>query len=653
MRLLRRRPPDHDWLEQRAAGSQPGSTSDLLALAEQIATFGPNARATGRVWSSRGSAERARKFGSVGLLLSGLVTVVSAVTPSIGSRLNAIDDVVPLPVHRAAFLVAAVTGLVLVQLASGVRRGQRRAWAIAVVVLVLTVAAHALKGLDIEESAAAAAVAIFLVVQRRYFRTPSDLGSLRRAIIPLLGTAAFAIVAGVVTIKVRRPRLSVRQSVVAVIERLVGVRSVPVHGRLDRFLSPAITGVGATLVVGIAWLLVRPALRARLHPEPAGRARDIVNRFGADTLAYFALRTDKQHWIYGDTLISYSVYNGVCLVSPDPIGPVVERQAAWAAFQTFTSDHGWHLGVLGAGHDYRGLYEGSGMRSLYVGDEGIVDVATFSLTGGAMKGLRQAVNRVANKAYTISFHDPATIDPALAASLKAMMADSRKGDVERGFSMTLSRLFDPDDLGLWLAVCHDPDGQPAAFCQFVPAGTTGFSLDLMRRAVGDHPNGLTDFVLVRTIERAATQGYRCISLNFATMRAVLAGEAGSGLGRQVERWALERLGGSMQIESLWKYNAKFQPRWQPRYLVYDSTDGLVPIALAVAKAESFWELPVIGAFLKPKTTRPADHVKRPKMRPSEQDVQAAAGQASEQMADIGETRSERQSGTDTDDDNRE
>ena len=99
--------------------------------------------------------------------------------------------------------------------------------------------------------------------------------------------------------------------------------------------------------------------------------------------------------------------------------------------------------------------------------------------------------------------------------------------------MTLSRLFDPDDLGLWLAVCHDPDGQPAAFCQFVPAGTTGFSLDLMRRAVGDHPNGLTDFVLVRTIERAATQGYRCISLNFATMRAVLAGEAGSGLGRQV------------------------------------------------------------------------------------------------------------------------
>ncbi len=223
------------------------------------------------------------------------------------------------------------------------------------------------------------------------------------------------------------------------------------HGRLDRFLSPAITGVGATLVLGIAWLLVRPALRARLHPEPAGRARDIVNRFGADTLAYFALRTDKQHWIYGDTLIRYSVYNGVCLVSPDPIGPVVERQAAWAAFQTFTSDHGWHLGVLGAGHDYRGLYEGSGMRSLYVGDEGIVDVATFSLTGGAMKGLRQAVNRVANKAYTISFHDPATIDPALAASLKAMMADSRKGDVERGFSMTLSRLFDPDDLGLWLA----------------------------------------------------------------------------------------------------------------------------------------------------------------------------------------------------------
>jgi hypothetical protein len=56
---------------------------------------------------------------------------------------------------------------------------------------------------------------------------------------------------------------------------------------------------------------------------------------------------------------------------------------------------------------------------------------------------------------------------------------------------------------------------------------------------------------------------------------------------------------SMQIESLWKYNAKFTPTWRPRYAVWDSPENMLPAALAVARAESFFELPVIGRFLTP------------------------------------------------------
>ena len=46
---------------------------------------------------------------------------------------------------------------------------------------------------------------------------------------------------------------------------------------------------------------------------------------------------------------------------------------------------------------------------------------------------------------------------------------SRRGEVERGFSMTLSRLFDPEDTGLMLSVASDPAGKPQAFVQWVPA----------------------------------------------------------------------------------------------------------------------------------------------------------------------------------------
>jgi lysylphosphatidylglycerol synthetase-like protein (DUF2156 family) len=189
------------------------------------------------------------------------------------------------------------------------------------------------------------------------------------------------------------------------------------------------------------------------------------------------------------------------------------------------------------------------------------------------------------------------------------MGKSRRGDVERGFSMTLGRIFDRADTGLLLAVCSAPSvdgrpGEPVAFCQFVPAaGIAGYSLDLMRRDDGEHPNGLLDFVIVETIRHLEGQGFERLGLNFATMRAVLAGESGAGIVGGIERWALRRMSGAMQIESLWRFNAKFDPEWAPRYLVHDSPEHLVPIAFAIARAESFWELPVIGRFLVPSDER--------------------------------------------------
>jgi lysyl-tRNA synthetase class 2 len=373
--------------------------------------------------------------------------------------------------------------------------------------------------------------------------------------------------------------------------------------------------VGAGLVAAAAYLFFRPVVaRRRSAGADTGleRAREIVKKHGSGTLDYFALRSDKQFFFWGDTVIAYGVYGGVCLVSPDPIGPVAERDEAWRAFRRFADDQGWTLAVLGAGEEWLPVYRESGMHDLYVGDEAVVDCGRFTLEGGRYKGLRQAVNRMAKYGYRVSFHDPALLDPALRSQLESVMTKSRRGDVERGFSMTLGRAFDPADAGLLLAVVHgpadgSPDGQPGpvvAFIQYVPApGIDGYSLDLMRRDDGDHPNGLMDFAIVETIKQLPALGRYGLGLNFATMRAVLAGEAGEGLSQRIQAWMLRRMSGSMQIESLWRFNAKYDPRWQPRYAIYDSTEHALPAAMAIARAESFWELPVIGRLLVPGSDR--------------------------------------------------
>jgi lysylphosphatidylglycerol synthetase-like protein (DUF2156 family) len=550
---------------------------------------------------------RVRRWAAIGIALGAVVNMISAVTPPFRSRFEALQDWLPLSVSQGADAVVALAGLSLLFLARGVRRGQRRAWLVSVVILGVSSVLHLLKGIDVEETVVSLLVLAFLLANGRSFAARSDRPSLRWAFSTLglgaLLVIALAVAAVEVTMALDRHTtlLPFTRAVEAVGGRLVAIHLVPLPRRLDLFLTPALTAVTFGVVTATLYLASRPVVSR--HAPPADtlvRARRAVGKWGHGTLDYFALRSDKSFFFTGETVVAYGVYGGVCLVSPDPIGPAYERDEAWAAFGKFAYSHGWSLGVMGAGEDWLPTYRRAGMHDMYVGDEAVVDVTRLDLSGGRHKSLRQAVNRVAKYGYTVSFHDPRTLDAAQRAAVESVMDKSRRGDVERGFSMTLGRLFDPDDQDLLLAVAWDSEGAPVAFCQYVPApGINGYSLDLMRRDAGEHPNGLIDFLVVETARYLKERGLSRLGLNFATMRAVLAGESGDNMAQRVERWMLRRLSGSMQIESLWRFNAKFDPEWLPRYLVYDAPEHLLPIGMAVARAESFWELPLIGRFLVP------------------------------------------------------
>jgi lysylphosphatidylglycerol synthetase-like protein (DUF2156 family) len=554
----------------------------------------------------RRRSRRVRRWASGAIAVAGVADLLSAVTPPLRGRLHLVLEVVPLGATQAAGALVALAGIGLLALARGVRRGQHRAWAISSVVLALTLVLHLVRGGDVGESLLAAVVLAILVVYRGEFRAASDRPSLR--------SAAIALVAGVVGITVitsvavkltldfrfHRTDLSLWRCGEAVIERLVGITSIALPDSLEDFLAPSLMSVGIALAVVAVLLATRPVVDRRRSGGHAAevRARDIVRRHGEGTLDYFALRSDKQWFFHRDSLVAYAIYGGVCLVSPDAIGPYAEREQVWGAFRRFADNRGWVVAVMGGGENWLPVYRATGMHEIYIGDEAVVDVQRFSLSGGHMKGLRQAHNRIAKYGYTATFHDPARLDRVTAERLTGLMSQSRRGEFERGFSMVLGRIFDPRDEGLILCVVTGPEGEPAALCQFVPArGIGGFSLDLMRRDRGEHPNGLIDFALVSTIEHLRAQGHRGLSLNFAALRSILDGERGDGVTQRVERWALKKMSSFLQIETLWRFNAKYEPEWLPRYVVYDTAEHLVPVVLAILRAESLTEVPVIGRMI--------------------------------------------------------
>ena len=550
-----------------------------------------------------------RRWTSGLLFLDGLVNVVVTATPPLRSRLHAVQTLFPIGVAQSAAALTAVAGITMIMMARGVRRGQRRAWFVACVVLALTVFAHVVRGGTFIASLVAGSILAILVIERRYFQATTDRTSARAAMPRLALIALVSVFAATFSIEVSSghhhlPDFGV--VLMACIERFVGQTYIALPDTAGDFVDPALLAMGISLFVSALYLLTRPVVDRRLSSTGRGterrlaelRAREIVRRHGRGTLDYFALRDDKQFFFFRDSLIAYAVYGGVALVSPDPIGPEAERPEAFSAFRAYAEGRGWTIGVIGASEEWLPIYGTAGLHHLYMGDEAIVDCAQFSLAGGKMKGLRQAVTRLSRHGYTVEFLDPANIDPSRVTDILELISMLRRGEAERGFSMMLGRLFNPKDKGLLLTIVHGPDGAPAAVCQFVPSpAINGFSLDLMRRDPGEHPNGLIDFALCSTIEHLRLSGARGLSLNFAAFRSVLDGERGEGTFTRVERWALKRLSGIFPIESLWTFNAKYNPTWLPRYLIYPAAESFVPVAAAVLRAESLTELPVLGRFL--------------------------------------------------------
>ena len=173
-------------------------------------------------------------------------------------------------------------------------------------------------------------------------------------------------------------------------------------------------------------------------------------------------------------------------------------------------------------------------------------------------------------------------------------ADSWRGTpTERGFSMALGRIGGPGDDRCVIATATE-NGELRALLHFVPWGSDGLSLDLMRRDRAAQP-GLNDFMIVETIKAAPDLGVKRISLNFAAFRAALARGERIGAGPITRAWRrfLLFLSRWFQIESLYKFNAKFAPEWVPRFMVFAGTRDAIRVGLAALEAEAFLVWPTV------------------------------------------------------------
>ncbi|CAM5455754.1 phosphatidylglycerol lysyltransferase domain-containing protein [Streptomyces abikoensis] len=548
--------------------------------------------------------------GTVAALI-GLVDVLAGVVPRFRwSKVHSLAEVLPGSVTQLAAAGSIIVGILLLMLAHGLKRAKQRAWLAAVVLLPIGAAAQLVYRHSYIGAILSLLLFIYLVWHKGSFYALPDPRSRWKAAanFVLMGAASFGL--GWVIVGSHPDQMigdpPVSEQIQHVLWGLFGFEgSIRYTDHVDYTVGYSLGALGLLTVATTAYLAFMPAYPdAVLTEEDEDKLRELLAKHGArDSLGHFALRRDKSAVFSpsGKAAVSYRVVSGVMLASGDPIGDVEAWPGAIEKFMELAKRHSWTPAVAGCSETGGEVWtRETGLDALEMGDEAIVEVADFSLTGRSMRNVRQMVKRIERNGYSTKVRRVGDLTPEELEAVQKAANAWRDTEDERGFSMALGRIGDPKDLDAIIATAHkDPEegedcpfGDLRAMQHYVPWGPDGSSLELMRRDRSADP-GMNELLIVAFLQAAPELKIKRLSLNFAFFRSALerGGKLGAGPVVRIQRSVLVFLSRWFQIESLYKFNEKFRPRWEPRFVVFPNSRDLPRIGFAMMQAEGFLELP--------------------------------------------------------------
>ena len=537
------------------------------------------------------------------VLLIGVTNVLSVLRPGLFHRVEFLADVLPGGVVSASAAVSVAVGVLLIGLALNLSRGKRRAWRITVGLLVFELLLQATHPHPIVIGVTAVLLALLVSQRNKFIGRSEPVGRSRALAVGGLLLAASTVLGWLAVTALDQhlgTGLSPADRLLATVQGFVGIESAVTSGSsrdADAVYYLLVALAGTTVLVTGGLILRAPRVMETKSDDDDNDLRTLIRTHGAeDSLAYFALRDDRPVlWGPGRrAAISYRAISGTMLAAGDPIGP----QSAWPEAITAFVEHARANSAVPAvvastEAGARAWTKHAGLVALEFGDEAVLSAATFTLEGRAMRNTRQAVTRAQKSGCTVTCARLRDVAPDQVEHLADLADLWRGGAIERGFSMALGRLDvarDPDAV----IVTAELEGTTQAMLLLVPwGGSHRLSLDVMRRS-SSAISGVNELMNSELMTWATELGVSEVSLNFAVFREAIERAQRIGAGPIARMWGAVLQGASRltQVDTLYRFNAKFCPEWRSRYLLYPRAGGLPRVTWAYLRAESFLPQPL-------------------------------------------------------------
>ncbi|WP_291909885.1 phosphatidylglycerol lysyltransferase domain-containing protein [Chitinophaga sp. CB10] len=523
------------------------------------------------------------------IFLLGMVNIFSVLTPPLASRMHLLRAYIPGTSIHASNLLVVFLGLVLLVTATFLFRGLRSAWIVALSVSLLSVIGHISKALDYEEATLALVTSVILIITAKQYRVKSNPQLVNIGVVTAIATFAVVLLFGSIgfyflNVKHFGIDFTWLQSLRHAFHGFMLLDDdglVPVT-RFGREFMSAIRVLGVSAWAFLFYTIIRPYLKVTKHSNSAlEKARFYLSQYGNSPMDYFKVGSDKLLFVSEayEGFVAYRVASSFAIVLEEPVCAEENKSGLLSEFEEQCKKMGLRPAFYRVDEDSTYYFNHLKKKKMLIGQEAIMDLRTFTLSGKDKKSLRNGLNSLANKGYTTTLH-PAPQPDQLLAALKSV-SDEWLAQYEVK-EMTFSQgLFDAEEIRQQdVITVSNAEGEVVAFLNIIPDYTPGeCTYDLIRKRA-DAPGGVMDALIIALIQDAQAKGLQTLNLGMVPMSGI---SHPQNTAEKMVKYAYEKLRFFRHYQGLREFKDKYATEWTNKYLVYEHDFDLLQLPVALNK----------------------------------------------------------------------
>ena len=519
------------------------------------------------------------------LLAMGIINLISVLTPAIYSRLAFLKDFLPIEAIRVSNYFVFGAGLFLLITAAFMLRGLRIAWYAALLLCFVSLIGHLTKAIDYEESTFAVVVIIILLVSRKEYYIKTNPKTRSLGVQTILLSISAVILYGTIGFYYLDAKhfnidFSWIQSIKYTLQNfiLIGSDDLVPNDHFARNFLLSINLSGFLSIAFLIYALVRPYIPSLVKQEDDLEwAKLQLEKYGNSAMDYFKTYGDKLIFRLDNGFLAYRLSGNFAVVLECPVCASENKEDFIRSFDKYCAEKGLKSFYYRVSEEALPDFEALGKKKLFLGQEGIVDLETFNLSGGNRKSIRNAIKKVSESGYISKVYQ-GPIKEGMLQKIKAV-SDEWLKDSGREEIVFSQGMFDSEELKYQTIITvENAEEKIVAFLNLVPDYVAGEATYDLIRKTADAPNGVIDFIMVAMFEHLKLQNFKAVNIGFAPMSGI--GHA-QNMPERSMKFAYEKIRSFSRYKGLRDAKDKFSPLWSNKYLIYSQDYDLLQVPKAL------------------------------------------------------------------------